>query len=147
MEQKGYLLPTLGVGVGVGVGLGIASGQTVGVGQNSALDSISAEQIELNYPNRLLMAGRLRSRLRNSLLILGMISLLLSLFFKFLLGMCLFCWNDQRFDEVLALYEKLKGVWCMDKGGCFVLWLGEDHICDWYDICRFWVCVNLNNFF
>lgn len=47
MEQKGYLLPTLGVGVGVGVGLGIASGQTVGVGSNSALDSISAEQIEL----------------------------------------------------------------------------------------------------
>ncbi|KAJ8429101.1 hypothetical protein Cgig2_006808 [Carnegiea gigantea] len=47
MERKGYLLPTLGVGVGVGVGLGIASGETVGVGSNSALDSISAEQIEL----------------------------------------------------------------------------------------------------
>ncbi|KAJ8442059.1 hypothetical protein Cgig2_007897 [Carnegiea gigantea] len=49
MEQKGYLLSALGVGVGVGVGLGIASGQTVGkwVGSSSALDSISAEQIEL----------------------------------------------------------------------------------------------------
>jgi len=47
MERKGYLLPTLGVGVGVGVGLGICSRQTVGVGSNSALDSIFAEQIEL----------------------------------------------------------------------------------------------------
>lgn len=49
MEQKSFLLSALSVGVGVGVGLGLASGQTVGkwVGSNSALDTISAEQIEL----------------------------------------------------------------------------------------------------
>ncbi|KAJ8426476.1 hypothetical protein Cgig2_010415 [Carnegiea gigantea] len=67
MERKGYLLPTLGVGVGVGVGLGIASGQTVGVGSNSAWIASPLNRLSLNYPNRLLMAGR--SRLRNSLLI------------------------------------------------------------------------------
>jgi len=49
MEQKGVLLSALSVGVGVGVGLGLASGQTLGkwVGSNSALDILSADQIEL----------------------------------------------------------------------------------------------------
>ncbi|KAJ8420515.1 hypothetical protein Cgig2_007770 [Carnegiea gigantea] len=52
MERKGYLLPTLGVGVGVGVGLGIASGQTVGVGSNSAWIASPLNRLSLNYPNR-----------------------------------------------------------------------------------------------
>uniref|UniRef100_A0A7C9ENL6 Uncharacterized protein n=1 Tax=Opuntia streptacantha TaxID=393608 RepID=A0A7C9ENL6_OPUST len=49
MEQKGVLLSALSVGVGVGVGLGLASGKTLGkwVGSNPALDSLSADQIEL----------------------------------------------------------------------------------------------------
>ncbi|KAJ8432422.1 hypothetical protein Cgig2_016052 [Carnegiea gigantea] len=62
MERKGYLLPTLGVGVGVGVGvgLGIASGQTVGVGSNSTLDSISAEQIELELSKQVVDGRKIK---------------------------------------------------------------------------------------
>ncbi|XP_074291592.1 uncharacterized protein LOC141618394 [Silene latifolia] len=59
MEQKSFLLSALGVGVGVGVGLGLASGQSVGkwVGSSSELDTLSAEQIELELL-RLLVNGK-----------------------------------------------------------------------------------------
>ncbi|KAK9665374.1 hypothetical protein RND81_14G108200 [Saponaria officinalis] len=59
MEQKSMLLSAIGVGVGVGVGIGIASGQSVGkwVGSSSNLDSISAEQIELELL-RILVNGK-----------------------------------------------------------------------------------------
>lgn len=50
------LLSALSVGVGVGVGLGLASGQTW-VGSNSALDSLSADQIELELA-RLVAHGK-----------------------------------------------------------------------------------------